>query len=557
MIKYTSKNLTKGSAQLSELGKYIDIELNAAVDARSSLKDRWEMNEKVYRNDPSIAGVKLYDNFESRAVPVMSPRINRIVNVTMGNITDPSPMLQATPDDYNQAGADALEKGVDAIWDKAGFERVLRRALTTACLCGVSIIRERMTETGVKLDHIHPNDFVVAPIYGLDIKDSHLVGHRFYLPAWAVRDRVKSGLYDMISESDVDRLSATSPDDDPSGRDPDYDRTDSQLFGNNETRMIELWELLVRLEIDGKRQWCRIVYDRVSTKVLLKEAYPYSRPWYFEMRLHDEEGKFWPANSVAQNIVGLCILQSNMFNLAVAGSMATAAPPTVISGGTLGKQYKALNLGMIIESPYDLKVQAIPMEFNVGAMPQLMSFLNDQIEAQTGIYNQRLNAERKSGDVTATQITAEETAANQNESAYPSFAADFVEDMAEFLHELARSHAGMFRKVYDGILQQEFFNALAAKVRWHVTGRRSGNSPQILLGKLQALLTMAAQPQSGFNYTKVESAIADAMQLPINIEGLKKTDEQMAQEAQAMAAMAQQQAQGMAPQAQAQGQIAQ
>ena len=70
-------------------------ELQTAIDARHGLKPRWEQNERVYRNEPGIAAVRLYDNFEPRTVPVLSPRINRIVNVTIAALTAPSVWVQA------------------------------------------------------------------------------------------------------------------------------------------------------------------------------------------------------------------------------------------------------------------------------------------------------------------------------------------------------------------------------------------------------------------------------------------------------------------------------
>ena len=523
---------------MEELQNYLRNEVETAYDARLPLNDRWKLVKQVYDNDPAIAGTKLFDNFEPRAVPTMSPRINRIVNVTMDALTSPNPIIQATPDDQNQVAADSLEKGVQVILDTADFERVLRRGLTTTALCGVSIIRCRMTEDGLKLDHIHPHDFIVAPTYGLELKDAHLVGHRFYRPRWWVKDRVKSKVYDLINEDEADNLATTDPDIDPAGRDPGYDRTSTENTSHSDNDSIELWELLCRLVIDGQRQWYRVVFERTNGRLLSYEAYPYSRPWYFDLRFHDEEGKFWPANSVAQNIVGLCLLQSNMFNLLVAGSMATAANPTVITGGSLSfgtQKIKTLSLGQVIESPYDLKVQEIPLNFSAQYMPQAMEFIDDAIESQTGIYNQRLNADRKSGDVTATQIAAEEQAANQNEGAYPTFSADFLEKIAEFVQELVQLHGSWFRKVYQGSLLPEFFASIRAKVRWQVTGRKQGNSPHILTGKLQVALGVAANPLSKYSYQAVEEAFMKSLQLPMSVEGMEKTQDDITIQVQQLA----------------------
>ena len=299
------------------------------------------------------------------------------------------------------------------------------------------------------------------------------------------------------------------------------------------------------MEVDGKRQRCRAIYDDSNSVVLSKEPYIYSRPWYFDVRFHDEEGKWWPANSVAQNIVGLCFLQSDMFNLLVAGSMATCVSPTVISGGTLGKAVNTLSLGHVYQSNHDLKVQQIPLTFDPKAMPLAMQFLDDAIEAQTGVMDHRImQADRKSGDVTARQIAAEQTAASENEGAYPTFAADTMEQMARMWMEYVQNHASVLRAVYAGALPQEFYGKARNRVRWVATGKSPGNSPDFLIGKLQALYTMSRDPMSAYHPQRTETALGGAMQLPINMEGIQKTSEEMAQAQAAAAAMAQSQMAG-------------
>ena len=539
MTKYTSKGLKKGSAQLDQLGNYLIQEVSNSQDASNGLVPRWEQNEGVYRNEPELASVRLYDNFDPRPIPVMSSRINRIVDVTVRTLTSPTPILQAIPDDKDQSAADVLERGLEATWDIAKFERYFRRALTTAALCGVSVLRMRMAKEGLRFDHIHPRDFIIGPTYGLDMKDAHMVGHRFYIPRWKLKDRVKEGGYNLVDMEWAESAGPKSPDEEPAGRNPEYDLNEASNYTTEaDNELVELWELLIQIELDGSRKWCRVVFHQEDGKVLLKESYPYTRPWYFDVRFHDEEGKWWPANSIAQNIIGLCYLQSDMFNLMAAGSMATAVSPTVISNGSLGAKVKNLSLGHVYQSPYDIKVQQIPLSFDPKAMPLVQRQIDDLIESQTGIFNNRLMQDRKSGDVTATQIAAEEQAASQNEGTYPAFASDTLEEMAHFWHELIRSHPGVLRAVYGERIPEQFYGKSWSRVRWVSTGKSPGNAPQFLVGKLQALYTMSRQPGSVLHAQRTEKALVNSMDVPINVEGIIKTDEEMAQEQAQAAAMA-------------------
>lgn len=504
--KFTNTDLTKGTKKLAD---HLCTELQSALGARKALIARWEQNERVYRNEPGIAAVRLYDNFEPRTVPILSPRINRIVNVTMTALSSPSAWVQALSDDGDTDAATELEVAMQTVMERAGFLRMLRRVLTTTALCGVGIVRARMTQEGVKLDHVHPNDFVVAPTYGLDLKEASLAGHRFYLPLWKLEERVRSGAYPLLEKgADLNKLSSADPDAEPSGRNPDYDRTQS------DADMVELFELLARLTVDGETKWHRCVVAPTANKVLLIEPYPYERPWYFDMRFHDEEGKWWPSGSVAQNIVGLCLLQNDMFNLLVAGSMATCANPVVISGGSLGKKLKSINLGQLYETQYDVKVQEIPIKFDPGAMPKVMEALDDQIDAQTGVSQLSIGQEFLQSQ-TATAANALITSTKENEGAYSAFAAEFVEGVWAFVQSLCRAHASLVKKAYG-------LGVPDAVVRWRAAGRMPGAAPALLMQKLQALLKLAQDENTGYDYKKVEDALVDAMQLPVNTQRLKK-----------------------------------
>jgi hypothetical protein len=504
-VKFTKTDLTKGTKQLAE---HLCGELQDAIDARHGLKQRWEQNERVYRNEPGIAAVRLYDNFEPRTVPVLSPRINRIVNVTMTAVSAPSVWVQALPEDGDTEKANALELAMQSIMERAGFLRLLRRVLTTTALCGVGIVRARMTNEGIKLDHVHPNDFVVTPTYGLDLKDASLVGHRFYIPLWKLEERIKNGDYPLVKTEKAEKFAGTDPDNDPSGRDPNYDRT------QNTHDMVELFEVLVRLTVEGKTKWHRAVVSPTANRVLLIEPYPYYRPWYFDMRFHDEEGKWWPSGSVAQNIVGLCLLQNDMFNLMVAGSMATCANPVVISGGSLGKKIKTINLGHLYETAYDVKVQEIPIRFEPGAMPSVMDVIDNQIDAQTGVSQLSIGQEFLQSQ-TATAANALIAATRENEGAYSAFAAEFIEGLWSFVASLCRAHKALVKDFYPGVLAD-------GTVRWQAAGRTPGSAPAVLLQKLEALLKLAQEEGSGYDYQRVEDAVVDAMQLPINPQRLKR-----------------------------------
>ena len=120
--------------------------------------------------------------------------------------------------------------------------------------------------------------------------------------------------------------------------------------------------------------------------------------------------------------------------------------------------------------------------------------------------------------------------------------------MAYFWQELLTRHPSAFRKAYGGAIPDEVYGLAGNRVRWLVAGRNPGNSPHILIGKLESALNLALSvPGSPVSAPKLVLAILNSLQLPINVESILKDDEEIAQERAQEMALAQLEAQGQAP----------
>jgi len=555
-MNFTEQDVKTGSERL---GNWLAQELYACEDAKAPLSVRWAFNESVNRNDPKNAGKKLYQNWEPRAFPILSAYVNRTTESTISALLAPKPWVQAVPDDDDQEGADDLERGCQTVMERAGFDRKIEQAVRTALLCGISHLRMRMTSSGIALDYIHPNDFVVGPLFCTDLRRAHLVGHRFYLPRWELRDRATkqdgddSALYDIIDAEEVDKLPSSDPDLNPSGRDPGYDRSDAQQASSEKDNdLIELWEVIARVTVGKTPKMCRFVMclaaDR-QARIVLYEPYgdggadnaPYSRPWYFDLRFHDEPGKYFPAGSYSQDVIGLCLAVQDSINLSLVGETANVAPPVVVSGGTLGKKIKTVTLGQVIEvlNP-DVKVQAFPSTFDSSRLVALNDQLDNRIQAQTGVSQSRLSSEYLASQ-TATATAAMEGASAQNEGGKPRFLANFIEEMWTFLKDdLLRLHAPTFRKVYGRALSEPFYTAARkSAVRFVATGKDAQHLPHIQIPKLMAAKQIAMEPGSEWSARRVNDAIMSRLDLGIDLGKLRKDDEEKAEEQAQLEAQAQ------------------
>lgn len=538
-MDFTKEEVDTGAEKVVN---WLDAEIGACEDARAGLRDRWRQNEALVQNRPENAGVALYDNFPPRAVPVLSKTLKRIRTVVMKALFGPSTWFQAVPDGDTQERADALEKGVQTILERAGFRKLFRRGCQIAQNTGQAIFKCWLSHDGFQLRLVHPNDFVLAPLYGTDTKRKYLWAHRFWLTRLEVEERAskdwsESGaLYPLITEEDAKNLGRKSPDEVESGYDASYNKADS-LHTNQSDHgdMVELWEAVARCKIGGKWAWCRFVVSRESSKCLAYEPYIYTKgadadPWFFDLRFHDEEGNWWSANSITQDVVGLCLLAQDAVNLAVAGEMANAATPVGISGGTLGTKIKSIGLGSIVPlRGSDPKLIPFPSTFKSEGVIRAYELIQQLIDGQTSV-SQLSQGQEFLNQQTATAASAIIAATAENEGEYPASAADFCEPLAAHVHMLCRRHAGTVRRAYGSALPEAFYGSLDTEVRWQMTGRSAGNSPEAQGMKNQALYAMAQDPMNGLHKKRIVRRVVEGLQLGGSTDELYKTPEEEAAE---------------------------
>lgn len=537
MASYKAKSETLKADLKNWLGQAVPAAMDAGPRA---LKPRWDQVERVYACDKKYAGTTIYKGFEPRAYDVLGPIVRRICNVVMDLLLGPPTWCQAIPENGTQEMADALENGIQLMVDEAGAERKVRKGIENTANLGLGFLRVRMQDSGLTMDRIHPGHMVVAIADGQPLSEAGIVGHRLYRPFWEFRQMVAEGKYPMADKDDgLLRFIGRSSQSDPVGKDTERNPTGQVHTPGEEFEDVELYELLCRAEVEGfdyegkgpKTGWYRVVWSDQAQEAVLCEPWPYDEHGYFDLRFHDEE-TFWPEVSVSYRILGLCMSQSEMLNFMETVALALAVPPTVLAGGSLGKKVKEVTIGQVVElNNPDAKVFPFPMQADLAALPALLQEKDNRINTSVGLSQHSLGKEHLEKQ-TATATADLQSQTQQNEGAYSGYVGDFLEPVWAFVHKLCRYHTEHVRKVYGDRLPEQFYRALRTKVRWRMTARSAGNAPQVLMAKLWTLLGMAGKTGSVYHYGRVEEAVGNALQVSTDMDGLKKTPEELQREAQ-------------------------
>lgn len=510
---------TLSPQRLQEIGRKLSDQIHAGLEAKGTLPQRWQQSEALYRNEPGASGIQVIEGVKPLHIPLIQPQIDRITSSVFETLTAQYPMMQAIAEAGEQTQADHMERLIQVMLDRAGFERIFPNVLRTAALCGIGIVRLTLTGGGVRMEPIHPNDFVVYPHTFTELSRAKTVGHRFFLTGAEVDQLVKSGHYKQ-----PDPQASTDPDEHASGRNPAYDLDTSHSPIDREDELIELWEILTQLQIGNKLTTCRAVVEPAGVQLLALEPYPYNQPWYVDVRFADEWGKFWPAGSIAQNLKDIQFLYSDLHNVMIWGSLVAAFPAMLLTGGSLGDKVRNYGPAQIIETPGAVQLQTVPAQFQAGAIPGMIEQVEKVAETVTRVSRIGLGRQLRS-NTTATEAASIVRVQQQGEQQYLAFAAQSVRSMCDLCQEFVRVHAGPMASIYRQEDPANLAELSSHPMRFEVTGRTQQNLPDALLEKLRFLLELAQDPNSGLDRTNVIRAIMNALQLPTGIEKLVQSQE--------------------------------
>lgn len=574
MAKFDPKDQQQRDKLALEVVAY---DLDPGLKAKGELPERWRRNQAIVRGEPGCSGqqdvVKGYRPFH---VPLTKPRVDTLSNSLYQRFTSVDPMVQAVPIGSEVEDAEKAEMTMSTVLLRSDIDTALPLAVYTTAICGVAALRFKPDpDRGMVTETIHPESLVVHPSTCRSVKDCKTVGHKFFLTVDQVREAMERGKANDAAQRKAEANYETWDDthEDYQPGDVYFDEPDitgkalthkdipgSPIIGKTTPQedaatpgdqMVELWELLTRRDLGDGLKWYRLVIAKDAQKLLLCEEYPYSRPWYFECRLHVEWGEFWPQGSMANDLQGLQHLYTDLHNLLVVGSYASAFPRVILSGGSLQEKSLDLGIGEFYQVPTQITVQAIPTTFDPGEAPKMIQ----QVEALAdGIarVTKTAQAEQLQGNATATETEKIYQAGEDAEAQYAAHFSRPIGEMAEFAQEVLSAHEEFALKFYADAFPLEEIplplgmtpmghnetpkggpdtSWLKMKFRWEVTGRTASNMPDTQIKKWQAAMALAnmadpPNPQTGqgmiYDRVQMADAAIEQLDLPVSTEKLKK-----------------------------------
>lgn len=569
---------TQRDALAVRLYEHVTESIRAQGEARRS---RWLQIKKLHDVDESTVTMTFVEGMKPYVYPLLRQKCDRIVGAGYNGLTAIYPAVQVV-DESDGVGGNVpdIERAIENVSKEAGRNKAIKQAIRTAFITNRSVwfIPPEVKGgkvTGITWKNLHPQNVAVFPAEVTDWEDAQTIGHRRHEQYWQVRQKMGAGEY--FTEDSV-----------KGGDDPNKHlnrESDTKAKGkltqtpNEAAKPVEVWEVITWADLaslgvkteDGtgeyKRYLCTFAYT--SKKLLKIEPYPEGYPvWYIPVSLVEGcEDQAWPDDSVGQTVQQQQLAACDAITIIGQGSLATAGAPLFVAGGTLldkkSERYEPFTI-YYIEG--EAKVFSFPSTFDPSKLFGFLELLEMNVDSLTGI-TRTGTGEQAPDRETATANLARSHAQAEAKDNYSDQVAGSLEKAAKLFFTYFTYHLDDLKKAYgslipikDGSFQTDpggpappipgaselqkgsgVWNIPAPvrlrmmNPRFEVTGRSGSNTPMVVISKLQQALQLATLQGSEWDPLKIASAIMYALELPFSVDGLKKSPQQIQQEAAAAA----------------------
>lgn len=517
---------------LRELGIVVCQEIEHSETGKGTLPRRWDRNEQLYNIDPDATNLNLVEGMASYPIPLWKPKADRIVGTVFKSITGIEPYVQCVPEADVAGDSDKAQRLSRALMTVAtydegryGFDRAFRQCLKTAVNTGIAVLYVHPTRDGlVEHEPIHPKDFCIYPHELGDIGKAKTVGHRY----WKLRSEI-NGLFES-GEYLTDEVGGADSVGERGGKSAAFGRTVDTPAQESDDQLIECWQVVRRCDLgDGEKDYL-ICVARKTQMVLKVERFEYkSGRMYFDVRFDDEYGSFWPASSPGQDVQGIQLIYSDLFNVAIQGGYSQAFPGVALIGATLNSKVKRWGPGTVWELPAGASVQTVGTQFNGQFLVSLVPHIEGIADAASRI--SRLGtSDNLPASTSATAAAGFLQAQQDGQDQYTAFVAPIVADVFAFIREILSLHWKPIFQRHGTTLGLHGPEDVDFPVRFVPTGKSTAASPTTLMQKLQMAMGLSQNPQSVLDYQSVEKQILQALDLPFDVAGLEKPAGPLAQE---------------------------
>lgn len=456
-------------------------------DHIGGLSSRWDEIEREIRNDPDSGGEEPWPGFIKRHIPVLSAKARAWQAYVCGPPTQASPYLVGTLFGADATRATGVEQDFYLFMKKAGYDRAFRRNVLNVGIYGKAIWRVRPYNHKGKpcfeYAAVSPRNFFIYPNIEDGIEAALNVGHCYEMSVAEIEAMQLSGeFYADSVPTETQRVNKEAP-----GL-TDESKSIAIEPGQKPVRVVECFDK--RDLGEGEKLYLvRFCPDNKQLYSVL--PYRYSRPWYFDMFIHEEQGRFWPETSRFNDIQDLQKATTEHWNLMNAGMQMGAFPTTYAIGWALPQKYARNKPGTVIPILQGGSVSQVQSRYDPSVAPLLLQDLDKRADLMMRIGAQSQGGEA-SYDNTATgaqirklsvDVAVNDDLANMDVC---------MGQIGSFMQEVYLEDFQAFRSAYGPNLSVQEPSVLAQEILWEMNGKSPANTPQAQAEQAMAMVSALA-----------------------------------------------------------------
>lgn len=521
------------------LGGKLKRMVNAYEASVGERFDRYALAQRVYDDKEVMSSLDFLEDYTPYNVPLTQIRVRGLVQNVCGGYTSMSPywvVKGGKSEEWRNAAEDDLTKA----FEMANFDLKVRQMGYVAALKargparltyqtiregafgdtqGAGTGMDDVVYSGLVLDPIRAERFVLYPTYAPTTSKALLVGHWFEESAIAIREKQMDGEYcdewdptgsddgglsdddrtptivDDLEEAQVrvyDTLVYMAPlkdsgrDEGQGTRDEEADDDDSEE-GGSESEPDDKDD-----KSDMRRRWFRVIWAYTSEEILRVEEYEDPTPNYFAPAFEEEIDEFFPEHSPATRLLELQAIVNDAISLKIFGG-AQNAFLTVLASGWLPKKEQTVRLGIgqLVAFEGNPTFTALPSKFDPRGTESAAQDAERYADGVSGS-SQMAQGQALKGDQTATEagILAAGTSASMSEQRLV-FGSELVR-MAKYGLYLLGENYKEWRKFNGETVKAKSAKAYQDRYTLEINGKSAGNNPQVTTQKVKALMEAAA-----------------------------------------------------------------
>lgn len=481
------------------LAERMALWIRAWEEKRRIIEPRWDRIDKQLAGKPETPKEMPWDGFSYRNIPMLPAKSQAWEAYVCNAPTSTTPYLIGTIFGKNAARAKDIEQDFYLLMRQGEWARVFRQVTHSMGAYGKGIwrVRPALDDYGriiFEYKNVPMRKFFIYPDIPEGIRAAKVVGHTFELRVSEVEEmQEKGGLWADVRITGKKQISDNPT---PIGA---VDNRQS-IAKEPEDFPVRIAEVFFKYAFgdDEYPKWYRAWLAMDEKRLLAIWDYPYSRPWYFDQFVHEEEASFLPEGSRFNDAQDLQLAINEIWNQMSAGAQMGAFPTVFSNGWALPQKYAKTKPGQVVPTTGTGQISQLQSRFDASVMPVLLNDLYKKASEIFRLDEQQLGV-KTSGDQTATAAQIRQGGAQTAITDDLSNIDVCQSQIGTFQQELYRTHYADFLEAYgedlacqpdpqdEGTVERGFPAILGKPIQWELMGKSPDSTP---MAQSQAAMQM-------------------------------------------------------------------